>query len=371
MSLEAALAYVLKEVKGAAIRPLSKFPDIRVLPIDSQSLILNRVLGRGGWPRGHIVEIFGNENTGKTTLLYHAIAQAQADGLTTALVDAEHRTDPDYARKLGVNPDKLIFLQPSSGEEAMEVIKSMAKSGEVDLIGVDSVDAIRPAAEDDGAMGDALVGKHAKLINQGIRQLSQNRGKCCTIFTNQIRMNPGQKFGNPEYQPGGGALKFYASIRMELRRGDFQENAAEERTGNVVRIKAVKNSVAPPFRHGEFRIIYGQGIDKIYDVFEAAKESGILTKRGSWYYLLHDGKETSIGQGETLVIRWLKENGRAEKLRSFVKKSAFYLGEIGVTKDYQPTKPAENEEVFPDGEGDEDAGDSEDSESAGDGMSGL
>lgn len=336
MSLESALAFVTKEIKDCSIRPLSAFPNIQVTTIDSGSLVLNRVLGRGGWPKGHIVEIYGGENSGKTTLCYHAIAEAQKSGIVCAMVDAEHRVDPQYAKALGVNIDELLFCQPYSGEDCLDSVYGLLKSGDIGLIVVDSIDAIRPKQEDEGDFGDAYVGKHAKLMGEGLRTFSRMRGNCCMLFTNQIRENPGKMFGNPEYTPGGRAMKFYASIRLEVRRGQIDENERDEKTGNEVKVKCVKNSVAPPFREGILKLVYGKGIDQAPDILEAAVMSGLIIKKGSYYKLIHNDKETSIGQGEIAAIRWINENNRLEKLRRFVKQTRYYLEETGQVESERP-----------------------------------
>jgi recombination protein RecA len=353
MSLEKALAYINSNIKDCAVRPLSKFPNMRVQAIDSRSLILNSVIGRGGWPRGHMVEIYGGEGVGKTTICYHAIAEAQSKGITAAMIDAEHRVDVEYAKSLGVNPDELLFYQPESGEKGMEAADAILRSNEVGLLIIDSIDAIRPKAEEEGDFGNANVGRHAKLINEVCRDFTPIKGECCIIFTNQIRENPGKMFGNPEYTPGGRAMKFYASIRLELRKGETQTDDDEQAVSNIVKLKCVKNSIAPPFKRAEITLVYGKGIDIITDTFEAALLSGVLTKRGSNYQLHHHGKETSIGKGKAFVHTWLAENGRAEKLRAIIKQSDWFKRTTGEITTPEPAKQREDDEVPSDGEEDE------------------
>lgn len=353
MSLEKALAYLNKNIKDCSIRPLSKYPNIKVSTISSQSLVLNQLLGRGGWPKGHIIEIHGAENTGKTTLCYHAIAEAQSSNIVCAMVDAEHRVDPAYAASLGVNINELLFTQPSSGEDGLDSIIKMLESGEVGLIVGDSIDAFRPAAEEEGDLGKANVGLHAKLIGQAVRKITSRKGNCCVIFTNQIREKPGMVYGNPEYQPGGRALKFYASVRLELRRGEFIEDADDQRIGNLVKCKVVKNSVAPPFRTGEIKLMYGKGIDRKYDAFQAALSCGVFVKKGSFYKVVFNGQESQIGQGEASVMRWLEQGERLKKLTGVIKKSTTYLEQTGEIETSIGSEPAPDAPVLVDGGEDE------------------
>jgi len=281
---------------------------VEVIP--TGSLALDLALGVGGYPRGRIIEIYGPESSGKTTLTLHAIAEAQANGGIAAFVDAEHALDPVYAKNLGVDLDSLLISQPGSGEEALEIVETLVRSGAVDLIIIDSVAALVPRAEIEGNMGDAQMGLQARLMSQALRKLSSavNKSKTCVIFTNQLRMKIGITFGNPETTTGGMALKFYCSLRLDIRRiGSLKESA--EFVGNETRVKVVKNKVAPPFKEAYFDIIYGKGVVRENELIMLGDDDDFILKKGSWYsYLTPDGEEVSMGQGKTNAVAFLKEN---------------------------------------------------------------
>ncbi|HOO32097.1 MAG TPA: recombinase RecA [Thermotogota bacterium] len=282
--------------------------NIQVIP--SGSLALDLALGVGGFPRGRIIEIYGPESSGKTTLTLHAIAEAQKTGGIAAFVDAEHALDPVYARNLGVDLDSLLISQPGSGEEALEIVETLVRSGAVDLIIIDSVAALVPRAEIEGNMGDAQMGLQARLMSQALRKLSSvvNKSNTCVIFTNQLRMKIGVTFGNPETTTGGMALKFYASVRMDVRRiGALKESA--EFVGNETRVKVVKNKVAPPFKEAYFDIIYGKGIVRENELITLGEVDDFILKKGSWFsYITPDDEDINIGQGKNSAVAFLKDN---------------------------------------------------------------
>jgi len=273
--------------------------------ISTGSLGLDIALGIGGVPRGRIVEIYGPESSGKTTLTLHVVAEAQKQGGTCAFVDAEHALDPQYAEKLGVNIDELLVSQPDTGEQALEITDMLVRSGAVDVVVVDSVAALTPKAEIEGDMGDSHVGLQARLMSQALRKLTANikRSNCVVIFINQIRMKIGVMFGSPETTTGGNALKFYASVRMDIRRiGAIKKG--DEVIGNETRVKVVKNKVAPPFKQVEFQILYGEGISREGEIIDLGVKQGIIEKSGAWYAYNGD----RIGQGKENVRQFLKEN---------------------------------------------------------------
>ncbi len=304
-ALEIALQQIDKQFgKGSAMKFGQKpVENIKVIP--SGSLTLDEALGVGGYPRGRIIEIYGPESSGKTTLTLHAIAEAQKQDLTCAFIDAEHAFDPTYAKKLGINLDELIISQPSSGEEALEIADTLVRSGAVDVIVIDSVAALVPKAELEGAMEDNQMGLQARLMSKALRKLtgSVSKTNCTVFFINQIRMKIGIMFGSPETTTGGNALKFYASVRLDVRKG-AQIKDKEESVGNDTTVKIVKNKVAPPFRTAKFEIIYGEGISKIGEIIDLGVDMNIIEKSGSWYSY----NSTRIGQGKENVKEYLKNN---------------------------------------------------------------
>ena len=316
-ALEAAFSQIDKQFgKGSAMKFGSKpVLDIEVIP--SGSLALDLALGVGGYPRGRIVEIYGPESSGKTTLTLHAIAEAQKAGLSCAFVDAEHAFDPAYAKNLGINLEELIISQPDNGEAALEITDTLVRSGAVDLVVIDSVAALVPQVELEGGMADNQMGLQARLMSKALRKLTStvSKSNSTIIFINQIRMKIGVMFGSPETTSGGNSLKFYASVRLDIRRGTAIKDQ-EEVLGNETRVKVVKNKVAPPFKTADFEIIYGEGISRIGEVIELAVKYEILEKSGSWYAY----KGAKIGQGKENTKTYLKENPKiADELESAIR----------------------------------------------------
>ena len=314
-AIDLAVASIEKEYgKGAIMRLRDGVLNADVGVIPSGSIGLDLALGIGGYPKGRIIEIYGPESSGKTTLTLHAIASAQKAGGVAAFIDAEHALDPAYARKLGVNTDELLVSQPDYGEQALEIADMLVRSGAVDLIVVDSVAALVPKAEIEGDMGDSHVGVQARLMSQALRKLTSTvaRSNCLLVFINQIRMKIGVMFGSPETTTGGNALKFYASVRLDIRRiGAIKEAAASTASnkdpmviGNRTRVKVVKNKMAPPFREVEFDILYGQGISRSGDIVDLAGEMGVIEKSGAWYSL--NGER--IGQGRENAKAYLEQH---------------------------------------------------------------
>jgi recombination protein RecA len=296
---------------------------VEVEAISSGSLGLDIALGIGGLPKGRVIEIYGPESSGKTTLALHAVAEAQRKGGICAFVDAEHALDPSYARKLGVDVDELLISQPDTGEQALEIADTLVRSGAVDVLVIDSVAALTPRAELEGEMGDAHVGLQARLMSQALRKLtgSISRTHCMVIFINQIRMKIGVMFGNPETTTGGNALKFYASVRLEIRRiGAIKDR--DEIVGNQTRVKVVKNKVAPPFKTVEFDIMYGEGVSKTGELIDLGVKAGVVEKSGSWFS--YDGQR--IGQGRENAKQFLKENREvAEAIEKAIRAGAGLL----------------------------------------------
>ncbi|HXW22735.1 MAG TPA: recombinase RecA [Rhodomicrobium sp.] len=305
-ALEAALSQIERNFgKGSIMRLGKNDKPVEVEAISTGSLGLDIALGIGGLPRGRIIEIFGPESSGKTTLALHVIAEAQKKGGACGFVDAEHALDPVYARKLGVNLEELIISQPDAGEQALEITDTLVRSGAIDVIVVDSVAALTPKAEIEGEMGDVLPGMQARLMSQALRKLtaSISKSRCLVIFINQMRMKIGVMFGNPETTTGGNALKFYSSVRLDIRRiGQIKER--DEVVGNQTRVKVVKNKVAPPFKQVEFDIMYGEGISKTGELIDLGVKANIVEKSGSWYS--YDSQR--IGQGRENAKAYLKGN---------------------------------------------------------------
>ena len=325
-ALEAAIGQIEKAFgKGSVMKLGQRESAVDVQSISTGSLGLDIGLGIGGFPKGRIVEIYGPESSGKTTLALHAVAEAQKEGGTCAFVDAEHALDPSYARKLGVNIDDLLISQPDAGEQALEITDTLVRSGAVDVLVVDSVAALVPRAELEGEMGDHHVGLHARLMSQALRKLTSSiaRSNCLVIFINQIRLKIGVMFGNPETTTGGNALKFYASVRLDIRRiGAIKDR--DEVVGNQTRVKVVKNKVAAPFRTIEFDIMYGEGISKMGELLDLGVAAGIIDKSGAW--ISYNGQR--IGQGRENAKTFLREHTElATEIESAIRQNAGLVGD--------------------------------------------
>jgi recombination protein RecA len=304
-ALASALGQIEKQFGKGAVMRLGDRTDDNIETISTGSLGLDIALGVGGLPRGRVVEIYGPESSGKTTLTLQVIANCQKNGGTAAFVDAEHALDPTYAQKLGVNVEDLLVSQPDTGEQALEIADMLVRSGAVDIVVVDSVAALTPKAEIEGEMGDSHVGLHARLMSQALRKLTANikKSNCLVIFINQIRMKIGVMFGNPETTTGGNALKFYASVRLDIRRIGAVKKG-EEVIGSETRVKVVKNKVAPPFRQAEFEILYGEGSSREGEIIELGVKESLIDKSGAWYSYKGD----RIGQGKENVRQFLRDN---------------------------------------------------------------
>ena len=319
-ALEAALTQIDRAFGKGSVMKLGAKPDQDIQAISTGSLGLDIALGVGGLPKGRIVEIYGPESSGKTTLALHTVAECQKSGGTAAFVDAEHALDPVYARKLGVDVSELLVSQPDAGEQALEIADTLVRSGAIDVLVIDSVAALTPRAELEGDMGDSLPGLQARLMSQALRKLtaSISKSKCLVIFINQIRMKIGVMFGSPETTTGGNALKFYSSVRLDIRRIGAIKNR-DEVIGNQTRVKVVKNTDAPPFREVEFDILYGEGISKTGELLDLGVKGNIIEKSGSWYS--HDSER--IGQGRENARQFLLDNPEiADRIEAQVRKNA-------------------------------------------------
>ncbi|MBX2807238.1 MAG: recombinase RecA [Cellvibrionaceae bacterium] len=329
-ALQAALSQIDRQFGKGTVMRMGDREYSKIPAISTGSLGLDIALGVGGLPRGRIVEIYGPESSGKTTLTLQVIAQAQKQGGVCAFVDAEHALDPIYAEKLGVNVDDLIVSQPDTGEQALEVADMLVRSGAVDVLVVDSVAALTPKAEIEGDMGDHHVGLQARLMSQALRKITGNikNANCLAIFINQIRMKIGVMFGNPETTTGGNALKFYSSVRLDIRRiGAVKEG--DEVTGSETRVKVVKNKVAPPFKQTEFQIMYGRGINRLGEIIDFGVQLELINKAGAWYS--YQGNK--IGQGKNNVVKYLQENTDiAEQLEAIIREKLMPNEAAGATE---------------------------------------
>jgi len=321
-SLQSAVDQIEKQFGKGSIMRLGEATNMNVEVIPTGSLSLDLALGVGGVPKGRVIEIYGPESSGKTTLAYHIVAEAQKLGGTAAFVDAEHALDPDYAKNIGVDIDRLLISQPDTGEQALEITETLVRSNSVDILVLDSVAALVPRAEIEGDMGDNHMGLQARLMSQALRKLTGviSKSNTVVIFINQLRMKIGVMFGNPETTTGGQALKFYSSVRMDIRRTE-QIKVSDEVVGNHVKVKVVKNKVAPPFKTAEFDIMYNQGISTEGEIVDLGVKHSIVTKNGSWY----EYNEEKIGQGREAAKQFLKDNpnlsGEIEKkIRDYSKK---------------------------------------------------
>ncbi|SHN17043.1 recombinase RecA [Gracilibacillus kekensis] len=304
-ALDMALKQIEKQFGKGSIMKMGEQAEQKMATVSSGSIAVDVALGVGGYPRGRVVEIYGPESSGKTTVSLHAIAEAQRAGGQAAFIDAEHALDPIYARKLGVDVDELLLSQPDTGEQALEIAEALVRSGAVDIVVIDSVAALVPKAEIEGEMGDAHVGLQARLMSQALRKLSGaiNKSKTTAIFINQIREKVGVMFGNPETTPGGRALKFYSSVRLEVRRAETLK-IGNDMVGNKTRIKVVKNKVAPPFKQAEVDIMYGEGISRQGELLDIGSDLDIVLKSGAWYSY----NDERLGQGRENAKQFLKEN---------------------------------------------------------------
>ncbi len=337
-ALQAALSQIDRQFGKGTVMRLGDSERVAIPSISTGSLGLDVALGIGGLPRGRIVEIYGPESSGKTTLTLQVIAEAQKKGGTCAFIDAEHALDPIYAEKLGVNVDDLIVSQPDTGEQALEVADMLVRSGAIDVIVVDSVAALTPKAEIEGDMGDHHVGLQARLMSQALRKITGNikNANCMAIFINQIRMKIGVMFGNPETTTGGNALKFYSSVRLDIRRIGAVKDG-DEVVGSETRVKVVKNKVAPPFKQTEFQILYGQGINRLGEVVDYGVKLGLIDKAGAWYSYNGD----KIGQGKANAIQYLKEHSDiAELLERKIKDEL-----LGTAPPVEADAPLESEDA--------------------------
>ena len=322
-ALETALSQIEKQFGKGSIMRLGENAQMEVGHIPTGSLTLDLALGIGGVPRGRIIEIYGPESSGKTTVSLHIVAEAQKMGGDAAFIDVEHALDPVYARALGVDIDSLLVSQPDTGEQALEIAEALVRSGALDVVVIDSVAALVPRMEIEGEMGDAFVGLQARLMSQALRKLAGaiSKSNCVAIFINQLREKVGVRYGNPEVTPGGRALKFYSSVRMEIRRVETLKNGSEM-IGNRTRAKIVKNKVAPPFREGEFDIMYGEGISKVGELVDLAVKLDLMQKSGAWFSM----GEMRVGQGRDNAKQFLRDNPDiAKKLEEDIRANAYKL----------------------------------------------
>lgn len=337
-ALTAALGQIERQFGKGSVMRMGDHPRTAIPAISTGSLGLDIALGIGGLPKGRIVEIYGPEASGKTTLTLQVIAEAQKQGATCAFVDAEHALDPIYAEKLGVKVDELLVSQPDTGEQGLEITDMLVRSGAVDVVVIDSVAALTPKAEIEGDMGDSHVGLQARLMSQALRKLTGNvkTANCLVIFINQIRMKIGVMFGSPETTTGGNALKFYSSVRLDIRRiGAIKEG--DEIVGNETRVKVVKNKVAPPFRQAEFQIYYGRGIYRFGELIDLGVSEGLIEKSGAWYSY----NDIKIGQGKANASRYLEEHPEeAAKIESRIRENLLQPGSFTPTNAEEEEKPA-------------------------------
>ncbi|MCR9058950.1 MAG: recombinase RecA [Rhodobacteraceae bacterium] len=324
-ALDAALSQIERSFGKGSIMRMGQGQVVEVQSVSTGSLGLDIALGIGGLPRGRVVEIYGPESSGKTTLALHTVAEAQKEGGICAFIDAEHALDPLYARKLGVDIDNLLISQPDAGEQALEIADTLVRSGAIDVLVVDSVAALTPKAELEGEMGDSLPGMQARLMSQALRKLtaSISKSKCMVVFINQIRMKIGVMFGSPETTTGGNALKFYASVRLDIRRiGAIKDR--DEVVGNQTRVKVVKNKLAPPFRQVEFDIVYGEGVSKMGELIDLGVKGNVVEKSGSWFSY----NSQRLGQGRENAKQFLKDNSEiAEEIELAIRQNAGLIAE--------------------------------------------
>ncbi|RNF40572.1 recombinase RecA [Planococcus salinus] len=340
-ALDMALKQIEKQFGKGSVMKLGENTDRNISSISSGSLALDSALGIGGYPRGRVIEVYGPESSGKTTVSLHAIAEVQATGGTAAFIDAEHALDPVYAKNLGVNIDELLLSQPDTGEQALEIAEALVRSGAIDIVVVDSVAALVPKAEIEGEMGDSHMGLQARLMSQALRKLSGviNKSNTIVIFINQVREKIGVMFGNPETTPGGRALKFYSSVRLEVRRAEALKSGTDI-IGNRTKIKIVKNKVAPPFRTAEVDIMYGQGISREGEIVDLGAELDIIEKSGSWYS--YNGER--VGQGRENAKQFLREN---ENIRNDIAaKIREHYGMAAASYSVAAPQPEAEEEEF-------------------------